>query len=347
MSYHVLHEVMKHSEARYGARLVMFALADAADPDTGICWPRQEVLQETARLSDTAVREALRWLEQSGEIETRQAQRGRVRVNVYRVLVGSYALVDVTDAPIPFRLRTPFSRPSESDARGDDVAQPPGGSDLGRTEVGRPPDTGARGDRDDRPISAPATADDRRNSPLTTAGIAPKSSRVDERPKELSETRASNEALVPATTGKSEQTLHKQIVQALADGLNRKPTTRREHGRFGRVAAELAAAGATPEQVAKACRRWPQVWPNATATPDAIELHWSLLCPSPAPAAAAAQAEQWVQEAAPTLEDFDQVAVAIDSMRSTLGPKLAASLLASARKNWERRHAEATVGSAA
>lgn len=337
---------MKHSEARHGTRLVMWALAEAADPVTAICWVRQDWIQEVTRLSEREVREALRWLERNGEIETRQAQRGRVRVNVYRVIVGTYADVDVTDSPSPFRLLAPFSRPADIAARQDGDAQPVMEADVERTEVGRPAESAARQELGDRQGLPPATADDRQNSALTTGRIAPESSRVDERSVEP-ETRASSEALVPATADESEQeSSHKQIVQALADGLNRKPATRSEHGRFGAAAAELHDAGATPAQVVKACRRWAQVWPNVVPTPQAIVTHWSLLHIPPA-RAAAAQAEQWVQEAAPSLEDFDQVAVAIESMRPTLGPELAGRLLASARTSWERRHADASVGSAA
>ena len=347
MSYLVVTQAMKHSEARHGTRLVMWALAEAADPVTGICWVRQDWIQDVTRLSEREVREALRWLERNREIETRQAQRGRVRVNVYRVIVGTYADVDVTDSPSPFRLLEPFSRPADSAARQDGDAQPLADSDVSGTKSGRPADSAARGDLDDRQTLPPARSDDRQNTTLTTGRIGPKSSRVNERSVEP-ETRGSSEPLVPAEAGESEQaTTHRQLVEALAEGLNRKPATRSEHGLFGAAAAELADAAATPALVLRACRRFAKIWPNVTPTPKAIVLHWSLLNPPSKPSVAAAQAEQWVHETSPSLEDFDQVATAIESMRPALGNTHVDRLLAAARTNWERRHAAATVGSAA
>lgn len=124
MSVRILSKVFKYSESTLAGRLVLLALADAAWDD-GVTWADQEALAEKARVSEQTVRRALRDLESSGQIETRKAQRGRRRVNVYRVLVPG---IDEPDYDrLPFVLAEPFTTAqSKRSSEDDDRASRPG-----------------------------------------------------------------------------------------------------------------------------------------------------------------------------------------------------------------------------
>jgi hypothetical protein len=121
VSIYVLREVWRHTRAKGSAWQVITALADSASKDEGITWRSQASIMEFTRIdSDRTVRDALRWLEENVEIETRVAQRGRSRINVYHVLLGDYGLVDVHDLAgfdVPFTVTEPFSPPADIAAR--------------------------------------------------------------------------------------------------------------------------------------------------------------------------------------------------------------------------------------
>lgn len=166
MSIYVLREVLEHSQSEHGARLVAIALAEGASKEEGITWISQAEIARLTLLEERAVRDAIRWLEDNVEIETRKAQRGRRRINVYRLLVGRYALVDAAGDDLPFTLNTPFSLPADIAGRrigllaermegcpaGDEQARP---ADIaGREEPSRPADI----DADDRQFSSPRPA---------------------------------------------------------------------------------------------------------------------------------------------------------------------------------------------
>lgn len=124
MSVHVLSRFMRESESQSGARLVGIVMAHAAGDD-GICWASQKRLMHETRLSERGVRDALSTLNKLREVETRQAQRGRSKVNVYRLWCA-----DPPDYErLPFKVDAPFSPPAESAAshEPDDrqVATPP------------------------------------------------------------------------------------------------------------------------------------------------------------------------------------------------------------------------------
>lgn len=173
MSYQVVAEVFRHSRASLGARLVLLALADSAGKDDGIVWLGQESLMRMGNLSERAVRDAIRWLEENGEIETRMAQRGRARINVYRITLGKYGSLDVGDlsalSNVPFTVRDPFSPPADIAARRLEllairmdaglpgaVLEPPADSAASPVEDDRQSTTATTGssDRDDRQFSA-------------------------------------------------------------------------------------------------------------------------------------------------------------------------------------------------
>lgn len=111
------------SAATLGSRLILLALADAAHDD-GITWTPQDTIAKKAKLSQAHVRECLRGLEESGELQTRKAQRGRKRINVYRVTL--YGIAEADYERLPFTLKEPFTataeipRPSFGDDRGSD-----------------------------------------------------------------------------------------------------------------------------------------------------------------------------------------------------------------------------------
>lgn len=79
--------VFEHSEAQLGQRLVMFAIADAAQDD-GIAWEGFKTLGEKTRMHPDAVRRCARNLVESGELQVAKARWGRSSINVYRVVVG-------------------------------------------------------------------------------------------------------------------------------------------------------------------------------------------------------------------------------------------------------------------
>jgi hypothetical protein len=114
--------VFEHSEATGADRLVILAIADAAD-NRGIAYPLVETVAAMARVSIRAAQYAVRDLVESGELAVITAH-GRGRRNVYVVLVGfsqeqreaalEAARVMVGKganlAPIKGAIRAPFDR---------------------------------------------------------------------------------------------------------------------------------------------------------------------------------------------------------------------------------------------
>lgn len=85
----------------------MIVLADAAHDD-GVTWESRESIAAKALLSKGHVTEVLKELDDEGEVARRTAQRGRRRINVYRVLVGTVAAATVDYDDLPFELSSPF-----------------------------------------------------------------------------------------------------------------------------------------------------------------------------------------------------------------------------------------------
>lgn len=85
MSVHVLSHVLRYSEAKLGARLVLIVLADHARDDGSMAWPAVETIAEQARMSRRAVQMALRKLEEDGEIVVRG--KSRTGTTIYDVVM--------------------------------------------------------------------------------------------------------------------------------------------------------------------------------------------------------------------------------------------------------------------
>lgn len=117
MSVRVLAQAFAHSRAGLGSRLTIFALADAAHDD-GVTWISEEQLAHRTRLTERQVRNCLRNLEELGEVETRKAQRGRRRINVYHVVLPGLAAVEYDR--LPFDLPEPFTTGKDVRSSGAD-----------------------------------------------------------------------------------------------------------------------------------------------------------------------------------------------------------------------------------
>ena len=144
----MLTEAWKHTRSRNAAWMVLTALSDAADKTTAITWRSERELGEFTHLAEKSVRNGLRWLEAHHEIETRVAQRGRRRINVYRVVLGRYAEIDLDelDLDLPFPLLEPFSRPADIAGRRLDELAERMEAATPETTAGRPADIAARED---------------------------------------------------------------------------------------------------------------------------------------------------------------------------------------------------------
>jgi hypothetical protein len=87
MSFKVVEWVLDHSESEGSVRLVMLALAENADQDTGECYPSLATVARRTRLSERRARSSIRAAEEAGElsVELRAGigPHGGHRTNVY------------------------------------------------------------------------------------------------------------------------------------------------------------------------------------------------------------------------------------------------------------------------
>lgn len=156
MSVYVVSQVFRESGAELGSRLVLLVLADAAHND-GVTWISQGEIARLSRLNESHVRDCLRSLEALGELETRKAQRGRRRINVYRVIVPDLAEVDYDR--LPFELKEPFTttaditRSSSGDDRG---SRPLTTADLGPNVAATPSSSNRKENRKVKLVAADA-----------------------------------------------------------------------------------------------------------------------------------------------------------------------------------------------
>jgi hypothetical protein len=103
MSYKITDRIWKDSESKGISRLVLLALAKFANDD-GIAWPSQETLRDLSRCSLRSVRDAIRSLVESGELEIVE-QGGAIpgkghSSTVYRVRV----ITEAESASVPGRI---------------------------------------------------------------------------------------------------------------------------------------------------------------------------------------------------------------------------------------------------
>ncbi len=99
--------VWENSKSRHGARLVLLAIADAANAD-GIAYPSNAELRQKAGLSERAVQSAVADLTASGELEVRYND-GPKGCNLYRVTMGRGTCTPAESAPTPQELRGSFA----------------------------------------------------------------------------------------------------------------------------------------------------------------------------------------------------------------------------------------------
>ena len=102
MSVHVISWVLSHSEERLGNRLVLIVLADHAAKDGSDAFPSVNTIAQEARMSQRAVRYALRALAASGSIEaTGTHESGTV---IYRIqgVQDLQGVQETTDGPTDF-----------------------------------------------------------------------------------------------------------------------------------------------------------------------------------------------------------------------------------------------------
>jgi hypothetical protein len=92
VSVEALSWVFQHSQATLGARLVLLALANHAHEDGSKAFPSVRTIAARAKLSERAARDALRRLEDLGEIEAEGfSEYGTV---VYRIKMGAAKSAD-------------------------------------------------------------------------------------------------------------------------------------------------------------------------------------------------------------------------------------------------------------
>lgn len=140
MSSFVVGEVLNKSLTEHGSRLVLIVLADSAQKD-GVSFLSQPLIAELARIDERTVRDAIDAAVELGELQVRKAQRGRRRINVYRVTVGTVMDYAVDYERLPFKLTEPFDerqilpavdpRPEESSSDDRKISpHSPSSSDL-------------------------------------------------------------------------------------------------------------------------------------------------------------------------------------------------------------------------
>jgi len=84
MGYNWIDGVLANSAARLTDLLVLIAIAQKADRDSGECYPAVETIAATVKISRIQVQRSLRSLEQLGEISTIK-QASRYGTNLYRL----------------------------------------------------------------------------------------------------------------------------------------------------------------------------------------------------------------------------------------------------------------------
>lgn len=260
MSVKVIAAVWSHSQSQLAARLVLLAIADNAEDGSGIAFPpvldhpdtpphKLRSISFKARLSEREVRRSLRELEELGELETRKAQRGRSRINVYRVTVGYLLERDPQIEDLPFQLLEPFTTTGQ----------------IVRQSEARPP---AIQSLDHRP-STPATT----GQPYRARGDKPDHHF---KPSETEDSSENEESSVPAEAG--EQADDRESLRwALTAELGAKRLTRNERGAWELAISDLLEVDATIAQVAARCAAYRELWPSMVMTPLALTRHWNLL----------------------------------------------------------------------
>lgn len=86
MSFHLVN-IAWQKDIAHTPKIVLLALADFAQQSTGECFPSVRVLSARCGLSESSVRDQIKWLNEKGLVETERQADG----NVYRVKLGAVA----------------------------------------------------------------------------------------------------------------------------------------------------------------------------------------------------------------------------------------------------------------
>jgi hypothetical protein len=255
----------------------LLAIADNASKSEAVAFPGQALLMEMTRLKERGLRESLRWLEDAVEIETRQAMKHQARINVYRVLLGEFADVDIDPSMLPFRLLQPFSTPAE-------IAQRRAAENAGR----RAPDGRQKMPVVPDPATGIKRRHDRQNPPLHKEGpvLDPGTSEA-------------NASLVAADAAEREMSSRFEISLALSAelGVGLQGLTRSERGAWEKAVTDLLEVGATAGDVVARCGVYRAMWPGMRLTPNALARHWSMLGVEVDVAAASDPMAAWLERA--------------------------------------------------
>ena len=277
MSVYVTRDIWKFSQSEHGARLVLLALGDSGHRDLGTSMLKQETIARMTRLSVSSVREAIRLLEEMVEVETRQAVKGRARINIYRVLLGEYTLVEVDESELACRLLEPFSTPAE-------VAEMKAARAAGipihdRQELAVVNEA----------TTASSCGDDRQNP----------ASHKEEPVLDPGSTREAKNASLVAPSGAESERIAEQLRWALTGELGIvSKLTRSEHGAWATAIADLVEVGATVEELVARCAAYRVRWPEMALTPLALVRHWNLLGAAVEIGSTANPVEKWIDQTA-------------------------------------------------
>lgn len=106
MSFRVVSKVLRDSDEKLARRLILIVLGEAAHDD-GVAWLNQETISAKSRIALSHVNRCLGEMSDEGVLEIRKAKRGRVRINVYRIVLPGLDEVDYDR--LPFDLDRPFT----------------------------------------------------------------------------------------------------------------------------------------------------------------------------------------------------------------------------------------------
>ena len=101
MSWQAVTWVLEHSEATLGSRLVLLSIASHANREGKSAWPSVDTICLEAKLSRREVQYALRSLEASGELRTKQirGQSSHYELTQVEAWIGAQSLRPANSAP--------------------------------------------------------------------------------------------------------------------------------------------------------------------------------------------------------------------------------------------------------
>lgn len=242
--------VFKHSEAPPIERLLLLALADAANADGTEAWPSIDELTRKTGMHRRTVHRAIDRLVEMGELEVEKTiMRGRWR-NCYRILMGG-------DSPPRTRGRAPRRR-SGSAPRGTapQVADshPTGGTQS--TPGGTAPPAHSLSTHPEPSLNHPVADPPVRDEPRTAKPPATKP----RKPRE------------PDLVWDAVMTACAVDVTAITDSAR---------GAYNKAVWDLKRAGATPDEIARRAALYRIHYTDAALTPTALARHWAEVAEPP------------------------------------------------------------------